>query len=295
MPSFEPLFPGRLGYIHAQTNEVKRYMFTLEKHLHTSGIALMDWMTEYSAGQLEVALEPEVGIGGADTLALSRHAIKETAMQSGLTATFMTSVSADADACNGSHFNHSLQDVHGKNVFSDVSRPRGLSQVAGYWLAGLLEHGPALAALCCPTINCYRRHGSVWVPTHSNWGVEDRNMFIRAKNFSTRSTYFESRLPSGAANPYLVVAGHVAAGIDGLKRQLPLPDENHTAATKLPITLKAALDALKSDEVILQALGKEFVEWFLVVKGAELNATLHDITDKTEDAFKQERDMYMNL
>ena len=291
----KPLYKQKQGYLHSCSNETKKYIHCLERNLANAGMPLSGWHLEYSQGQMEITLTPEVGILGADVLALARHAVKETAIQNDLQATFMTQAFQTYEACNGAHFNHSLFDTLGNNVFSDPDRPTKLSETAEHWIAGLIAHAPALTALLCPTVNCYRRLFSLGTPSHSNWAIEDRNMMIRAKNHSKSSTYLENRLPSGTANPYLLVAGHVAAGLDGLKRKLPLPAENDTTATKLPTTLQEALGCLKADQVIVDALGEKFIKFYTTAKEAELASLTHDLSDTSEVVLQKEREWYLDL
>ena len=109
---------------------------------------------------------------------------------------------------NSGHFNHSLWDADKENVMYDASTEDGLSQVARWWAAGLMTHARSLCALICPTANCFSRivPGS-WAPRKIGWGIDRRDSYLRAKNDGKKGTYFECRTASGAANPYLVIAG----------------------------------------------------------------------------------------
>ncbi|CAK9084334.1 Glutamine synthetase (GS) (Glutamate--ammonia ligase) (Glutamine synthetase I alpha) (GSI alpha) [Durusdinium trenchii] len=108
----------------------------------------------------------------------------------------------------------------------------GLSDSAKSFLAGVLAHAPALEALCSPTPPCYCRHGN-WAPTVANWGFDDRTACVRVKSDKKGppgSCYMELRMPSSSANPYLVIAGLVASGLDGLQRKLELPPQRQSEA-----------------------------------------------------------------
>ena len=93
-----------------------------------------------------------------------------------------------------------------------------------YWIGGLLKHLPALQALGSPTVSCYNHVANwTWAPTSAIWGFENRTAALRAKAGGQSGTYFEWRTPSASCNPYLVLAGIVAAGLDGLKNKI-LPE-----------------------------------------------------------------------
>jgi glutamine synthetase len=160
----------------------------------------------------------------------------------------------------------------------------GLSQL-GYWfLGGLLEHAPALTAICAPTVNSYKRlvvgrslSGATWAPAYIAYGDNNRTACVRVP-FGR----IEFRLPDGAANPYLATAALAAAGLDGIDRQLdpgePLninlyelsPEEIHARSIGLlPQSLSAAIDALAADSVIQQGIGQELATEFMRLKRME--------------------------
>eukprot|EP01047_Picozoa_sp_COSAG01_P077226 COSAG01_NODE_13833_length_1529_cov_0.994406_2_plen_156_part_01 len=139
----------------------------------------------------------------------------------------------------------------------------GISGVAQSFLAGVLAHASAMEAFCAPTPACYKRHGH-WAPTKADWGPEDRMRCVRVKSSTAEhaNCYMELRLPSAAACPYLIVSALVAAGLDGLRRGLALPPARDEAAAPLPTSLEEALEALEADQLMVDALGGELVEWY---------------------------------
>ena len=196
---------------------------------------------------------------------------------------------------NGFHFNHSLWDENKKNVFYDPSKPDNLSDVARYWVGGIMKHLGALCALQCPTINCHRRLHQPWAPDKQDWGINNRLASVRVKNIDQSQTYVENRLPTGVANPYVVLASTCAAGIDGILNKIEPPPENDATAPPLPSSLPASLKCFKEDKILCEALGDEFVGWFLGSKEQEIQLTGTDPTDPNENervAFKKERNMY---
>jgi len=152
----------------------------------------------------------------------------------------------------------------------EPSSSRVLTEIGRHWLAGLLAHAPALVAIGQPTINCYKR------------GYENRTGFVRVKGSTEDSIQLESRSPSGCANPYLVLAAHIIAGMDGLKRKLELPSQvgkYEILSTKLPQTLEESLEALKQDTVIQEFFGPDFMKVWIAVKSHEIAQAKANITD----------------
>ena len=262
----------------------------------TARIQVETWHLEYHPGQIEITLQPEMGLQAADNWLVFRQGVKETALLHGLIATFMSKPFMIDDTGSGSHFNHSIWTHGGENAFWNPEAEDNLSEFARHWVAGLLAHAPAMTALCNPTVNCYRRLHRPFTPHLANWGIDDRTTIVRVKNHSQKSTYAEGRLPSSAANPYIVVAAYIAAGMDGVKRKLPLPAKADMEATKIPVSLKEAVDALKADKVLVEALGKKFIEWFCEIKEEVEVKFLGATTDvNDEGVFAREREMYMKL
>ena len=194
---------------------------------------------------------------------------------------------------NGSHLHVSLWDDAGANVFEDPADPRGLGQskLAYQFVAGLLDHAPALTALIAPTVNCYKRlaagssdltgvrSGFTWTPAFITYGDNNRTQMFRIPE----SGRFECRVVSGAVNAYLGIAGFIAAGMDGIARDLdpgdPMVGRNMYEVTAkealaeglrmIPQSLSEALDAFEEDEVVQSALGSELAAEFLRVKRTE--------------------------
>ncbi len=225
------------------------------------GINIGKIQTEYSPGQFEYGINPSYGIKAADAFFMFKYGVKEMSARNDMDAIFMTV--PDSNGCgNASHFNHSLWYKTGESAMYDASKPECLSDVARYWLGGLCKHVNAITALCSPTVNCYRRLHQIWVPDTPSWGIDDRVSTYRVKNYSPSSTLIENRIASGSCNPYLVMAANVAAGIDGIVNKIECPPPSQTDGPKIPYTLQEALKALQEDTVMVEALGKQFVDWF---------------------------------
>jgi glutamine synthetase len=313
----QPLFKGIDINVNVLFSEYESYLYDMDEKMERAGVNVATFQTEYGDGQFELVMTPKFGIESADQLFLFKHAVKEMSLQNnGWQATFMSKPFDDTSG-NGLHFSHSLwsstpssgndKDGDSVNVFHDPQANDGLSTVARHWLAGLLRHGPALAAFCSPTVNCYRRYGTAFSPTYVDWGFGYRSASIRVKAGHPKNTYFENRLPGGSANAYLVMAATVAAGIDGIVNKLecssPAAMNQRSADDKpptsgmqfVPKTLSESLEALESDDVLCEALGREFVHWFVNSKRANEIALLAKASGLNQTQLEVEREMYFKF
>ena len=277
-------------------SEREMFFCEVDTKLKAADIDIEAFHTENAIDQYEIILRPRFGMASCDQVFRLREYLKEIAIQHGFKVSFMTK--HEPDSTTGLHFNHSLWNSSNYNVFHDASDPNGLSLLAQHWIGGLTFHAAALTALCSPTVNCYRRLHRSWMPTVGNWGIDDRLTSYRVKNLSPSATYVENRLPGGSANPYLVFAATIAAGLDGITRKIPCPAEKSANAAVLPRTLSEALEALENDKAMVTALGEEFVRWFVTMKrGYELSILKDSKVDNNADdvsGFAKENLMYFN-
>ena len=251
---------------------------------------------EGGAEQSKFVLSPKFGIRSADNVFRLKEAIKEIGNVNGLDVSFMTQ--PYKEVCNELHFNHSVWTAdESSNAFYDHRTPDNhLSETFYHWLAGLIEHGPGMAALAAPTVNCYRRFALPFMsPAHFDWDFDHHLTSFGIRATSPTATYIENRLPSGSANPYLVLAATVAAGLDGINRRLACPSPRDMQAKPIPKSLDEALDALENDKVLVEALGQQFVNYFTAVKrGIEMKTLKDSVLDNPDDSygFQKERDIY---
>ncbi|RUS78678.1 hypothetical protein EGW08_013566 [Elysia chlorotica] len=260
--------------------------FDICKSLLGAGQPLESLETEMAAGQFEITFAPQRGVASADSVVLVKEGLRKCLGKSEMTPTFMSTPNVEGHS-NGFHFNHSLWEVNHNshlnqnsvenqninrenedrepvnapgmtNAFCDPNKPLYMSSLARHWLAGLTQHGPGLALISSPTINCTRRLQDPLCPKKANWGVENRSAFLRVRN-SKSNVYIEDRLPSSACNPYLVLAAVLAAGMDGLRRKLVCPPQMDPDAPPLPSTLDGAVSSLEEDQVLVEALGSDLV------------------------------------
>ncbi len=245
---------------------------------------------ESGRGQFEINFAPAIGIDAADHAFTFKTGVKEIAQRQGYMASFMTKPYADQSA-NGCHYHQSLLDVkRGRNAFA--GRSGTLTDVARWWLGGQMAHATALTALAAPTVNCGKRYKVYsMAPTNITWGVENRSAAFRIKDLDNGNAHIENRIPCGSANPYLVMAGVLAAGIDGLANKIEPTTEARGIAwdlpgvTALPRRLEDALDAFEADGALRAALGEEFVKLFLAVKRHEVAKARAAVADYDSSAF----------
>jgi glutamine synthetase len=212
-----------------------------------------------SAGQCEIDLRFESLTRMADQVLLYKYVIKNTALAAGKSATFMPKP-IFGDNGSGMHCHQSLW-MEGTPLFADKSGPAGLSQLARAYVAGLLEHAPALLALCAPTTNSYRRLVPGYeAPVNLAYSSRNRSACIRIPTYSEspKAKRIEFRCPDPTANPYLAFSAMLMAGLDGIERGLDpgepsdfdLFEDDHGVA-QVPGSLSEALDALEADHAFL--------------------------------------------
>ena len=281
--SKEVLFPPSPFLSMLEFTELHDFYTEVEQNAAKAGIEIDVMHVEAMPGKFEFTTTPKFGIQGVDAPAILKQSIKELAILKGLEANFMAQHSIEYPG-NVLHMNLSVWKKDKEvNMFYNKESEDKLSDFAKHWIAGILQHAPALTALCCPTTNCYQLADFKFSPHFANWGLQDRCVMMRVKNDGPTDTYMENRLPSGLANPYLGMAGMIAAGIDGVVNKIPCPEpHNMENAPALPSSLKEAMDCLQKDEVIIYALGKTFVEWFVLSKTSVELKYVEGITDKAK-------------
>jgi glutamine synthetase len=243
---------------------------------------------EFMNSQYEINIEHSEALDAADRGFLLKTAIKELAARQSMVATFMGKPFNDQ---GGSGFHvHLSVERGGENAF-DVDD--GLGELRGSFIAGLIEHGAALAALLAPTVNAYKRLvPDSLAPTHVNWGIDNRTAFVRVPNEHGSRSRIEVRGGDGSACVHLAIAALLLAGLDGVDRRLEPPPpvsgdayRAEDAGTPLPRDLGTALAALEADEWLRAELGEGLVETFLAVKRFELDRFSQWVTDWELDEY----------
>jgi glutamine synthetase len=240
---------------------------------------------EDANGQFEMNWGYDDALKTADRHAFFKYMVKSIAERHGLRATFMPKPFAHLTG-NGCHAHVSLWDGKGrKNLFHDKDGELGLSAAAYAFLGGLMHHAPALAAIATPTVNSYKRlnaprttSGATWSPNTITWGGNNRTHMVRIPDAGR----IEVRLADGAANPYLVPAALLAAGMDGIaagrdpgkRLDIDMYTEGHKVrgAKRLPLNLLDALRELERNRTFAEALGSETVAAYVKLRLDEWNA-----------------------
>ncbi|CAH8648824.1 unnamed protein product [Heterobilharzia americana] len=277
----------------------------VDYNLQIAKIDVQDYSNEDGDGQLECPLMPTWGLSAADNYFIFKQAVKEIGSKHEMEISFMTKPLLNASS-SGCHYNHSLWYADSnRNAFFDEKDPDGLSLLARHWIGGLIEHLPAMLAICSPTVNCYRRLNKFYAPGPINWDFRDRFVAVRVKNFGESNTYIENRIPSSASCPYHVLAATLAAGLDGLDRQLepptpgqkPLVGEIGVHVKMLPSTLQEAVKNLKEDDIFAKKLGTDFCKWYICMKECgDLGYLGHlDTNDNREETLAFERYEYLKF
>jgi glutamine synthetase len=263
--------------------------------LRATGVDVYQIDHEDANGQFEVNFTYADALTSADNFLLVKMAASEIARARGMVATFMPKPFSNRTG-SGAHFHLSVGNATTPNLFHDRSDPRGLalSPMAYHFLAGLLAHAPALAAVCAPTVNSYKRlvvgrslSGATWAPAYIAYGDNNRTSCVRIPGGR-----LEMRLPDSGCNPYLATAAIIAAGMDGVARQLdpgePTSDNLYEASPEslqargiglLPQTLKEAIDALAADAVVQDGLGMELAAEFIRLKRMEWTEYARHVSD----------------
>ncbi|MCQ6276278.1 type I glutamate--ammonia ligase [Bacillus sp. V3B] len=255
---------------------------------------------ENAPGQHEIDFKYADAISACDDIQTFKLVVKTIARKHGLHATFMPKPVFGL-AGSGMHCNLSLF-TNGKNAFYDESSSLELSDVARQFIAGIIKHASAFTAITNPTVNSYKRLVPGYeAPCYVAWSTSNRSPLVRIPASRGLSTRVEVRSVDPSANPYLALAVLLKAGLDGIQNKMtpPVPLDRNIYAmnreerlaegiTDLPASLAIALEELKSDEVVISALGDHIIEHFLEAKEIEWDMFRTQV-------HPWEREQYMNM
>lgn len=281
-------------YDYKGLSRTRIYLEKLTESLRAVGIDVYQIDHEDANGQFEINYTYTDCLTSCDHYIFFKMAASEIANEMGMVCSFMPKPFAQLPG-NGMHMHVSISSVGGEILFEDKSDPQGLnlSSLAYHFLGGLLAHAPALTALACPTVNSYKRlvvgrslTGATWAPAYISYGDNNRSTMVRIPKGR-----LELRLPDGSCNPYLTTAAVIAAGLDGIDRQLhpgPAHNENlydlspaqlrERGIAVLPQNLDRAIDALEADPLIVNALGPVGCE-FIRLKRMEWIEYMRHVSD----------------
>lgn len=292
----EPL--DNVGYFDLSVSDAARDLrrntvLTLEK------MSVPVEYTFHAAGRSQhgMSLRHAEALSMSDAITTAKLIIKQQAYESGCHASFMPKPLAGEDG-SAMFLCQSLFDHDGNNVFWDEDDEKyHLSDIAKHYMAGILAHAREISAITNPTVNSYKRitTGGDSVPQYATWGLRNRASMVRIpvyKPGKQLSTRIELRSPDPMANPYLVNAVTLAAGLDGIERKLELPPEAtaetlkltdrqmvEAGYTPLPRSLKEALDVFEDSQFMKDALGEHIHSFFLKKKRDEWHKFESTITE----------------
>lgn len=292
----EPL--DNVGYFDLSVSDAARDLrrntvLTLEK------MSVPVEYTFHAAGRSQhgMSLRHAEALSMSDAITTAKLIIKQQAYESGCHASFMPKPLAGEDG-SAMFLCQSLFDHDGNNVFwGEDDEKYHLSDIAKRYMAGILAHAREISAITNPTVNSYKRitTGGDSVPQYATWGLRNRASMVRIpvyKPGKQLSTRIELRSPDPMANPYLVNAVTLAAGLDGIERKLELPPEAtaetlkltdrqmvEAGYTPLPRSLKEALDVFEGSQFMKDALGEHIHSFFLKKKRDEWHKFESTITE----------------
>jgi len=255
--------------------------------LESQGMVVEQAINEYGPGQQEISVGHTDALRAADNQVKFRDAVRGVASRHGLLASFAAKPFPDQIG-SGAHVHLSLWDAaSGRNLLHDRGADGGLSELGRQFIAGVTDHLPALTAVTTPSYNSFRRlRPSAWAAATTAWGFDNREAALRVCSpFHGReeaSYNLEFKTSDGSANPYLSLGALLTCGLDGIARQLqpgepcahdPVrlsPAELERGKVRpLPTTMRAALDQLEKDEVLLGSMPELLARCYLAVRRAE--------------------------
>ncbi len=256
------------------------------KYLTEAGVPIEGTKGEAGIGQHEINVYHADALEAADRHVLLKQGVKEISMQNGYAATFMAKPDHTWTG-SSSHFHVSLWNKDNKhNVFDDpTAQQYGMSEAMGHFMAGLALHARELSIFFAPYVNSYKRYAKAsWAPTHIVWGSDNRTCSLRVVG-TGNGKRIENRLPGADVNPYLAAAAMIAAGLDGIERQLPLPMEWRGNAyiaedtDSLPQSLHEAIRAFEQSDWACEVFGGTVYAHYLNAARVEQRTYDQVVTD----------------
>ncbi len=282
--AYRDLIPANqynVDYSILGTSRVEPLLRRIRNEMAGAGMYVESAKGECNLGQHEIAFRYAKAVATCDNHSIYKTGAKEIAAQDGASITFMAKPNArEGNSC---HIHLSLRAEDGAPVMAGDG-PYGLSRLGEHFLAGQLAALRELTLFYAPNINSYKRYvpGS-FAPTSVRWGPDNRTCALRLVGHGA-SLRVENRVPGGDVNPYLAVAAIIAAGLHGIENELPLePAVEGNAyldtATRVPHTLRDALELWGKSDLARQAFGAEVVDHYVNYAGVELAAYDAAVTD----------------
>lgn len=253
-----------------QTTREEDVMRAIRNGLYGAGIRVENSKGEASAGQEEINVVYDEALVSADEHSIIKNACKEIAWSKGKSVTFMAKwdYAAAGSSC---HVHQSLRSTADDSpLFHDPAAPHGMSRLMRQYLAGLLHHASEITVFLAPYINSYKRYqAGTFAPTKAVWSLDNRTAGYRVCGADTKAVRVECRVGGADLNPYLAYAALLAAGIEGIEKQMELEPafvgdayggEN---VREIPKTLREATEALNGSEMMRAAFGDEVIDHYV--------------------------------
>ena len=266
------------------TSREEGVMRPIRNHLRAAGVPVENSKGEAETGQEELNIRYGDALACADHHTIAKHATKEIAWQHGVAASFLPKWRADKVG-SAAHIHQSLRKGD-EAAFHDPARPMGRSEVMDRYLAGLIRYAPDVTWFLAPYVNSYKRfRAGTFAPTRIAWSADNRTAGFRLVGEGTAGVRVECRIGGSDINPYLALAGQLAAGLAGIEEGLDLPPPvtgdiyRDETAGEIPRTLRDATEAMRGSAMLRKAMGDAVVDHY--VRAAEVEQEAFDaaVTD----------------
>ncbi|EBA04059.1 gamma-glutamylisopropylamide synthetase, putative [Rhodobacterales bacterium HTCC2150] len=266
-----------------QTTKEEHVMRPIRNHLYAAGLPVEGSKGEAEAGQEELNIKYAEALDTADHHTIAKHAIKEISWANGHAVTFLPKWDQNRVG-SSSHVHQSLWK-EGQPAFFDDNAPLGMSELMRNYMAGLLKYASEYMYFMAPYINSYKRFAKgTFAPTRSVWSVDNRTAGFRLCAAGSKSVRVECRIPGSDMNPYLAMAGQLAAGIKGIEEKLELAKPEQGDAYEgtsgfVPRNLRDAMHALDGSKMLRDAMGDDVVQHYVRAASWELEEFDKVVTD----------------
>ncbi|EPJ51503.1 MAG: glutamine synthetase [Osedax symbiont Rs2] len=252
-----------------QTTKEEVVIRAMRNGVYGAGIPVECSKGEASAGQEEINIKYDKALTTADHHSIVKNACKEIAWAHGKAVTFMAKWDNDS-AGSSSHVHQSMWSLEGQPLFLDESREHGMSKMMCHYLAGLLAYADDVTCFLAPYVNSYKRFcEGTFAPTKAIWSLDNRTAGFRLCGANTKGIRIECRIGGADLNPYLALAGQLAAGMAGVEQQLELEAEFVGNAyggqniREVPNTLREATLKLDQSTMLREALGSDVIDHYV--------------------------------
>lgn len=264
------------------TARVEPLLRRIRNEMYAAGMVVESAKGECNFGQHEIAFKYRDALGTCDNHVVYKTGAKEIAAQEDVSLTFMAKYNErEGNSC---HIHLSFRGTDGAMVMSDDKDPEGLSDLGKAFIAGQIAHMKELSLLFAPQINSYKRFvAGSFAPTAIRWGRDNRTCAFRLVGHGP-SLRLENRVPGGDVNPYLAVAGMIAAGLDGIKRNLPLEpifegNAYDSDSDRVPTSMTEALELWEGSDWVRETFGADVQAHYANMARVELAAFGKAVTD----------------